>query len=142
MPEQWLREHPDATLEEVREEVSRLHHAALGQRRASRVALGALVAALAVGGTSLIYADRVADHARSGAVQEADSARRESDAGLCELIGLLLDADGASGPAQTPYRIELRRRLERAYTAPDCRPPLEDRSPFPIAPTTAPGAPD
>lgn len=112
-------------------------------RRVTKIAISAFIFSAVSSGSAWIYADRVADQARADAVMQAEESRKAIDAANCDLYGLLLDADGASGPAQTPYRIKLRALLESAYRAPACKPPLDQRVPFPpatpsAAPTTAP----
>lgn len=140
MPDTWLREHPDATLDEIREEVSRLHYQALRARIGARVALAALVFSILSAALVWVYADRVADQAKADAVAEAESAREEADRGLCSLIGDFIRADN---PARDT---RLRRSLEEAYTDPKCQPPLVDGKlpplPTPTAnPTQAPTTP-
>lgn len=115
----------------------------LAVRRVTKIAISAFIFSAVASGSAWIYADRVADQARSDAVMQAEESRKAIDAANCDLYGLLLDADGASGPAQTPYRVKLRALLESAYLAPGCRPPLSERLPFPpdgpgATPTTAP----
>jgi hypothetical protein len=134
MPEQWLREHPDATLEEVREEVSRLHYAASQARRTTKIALGALIFAVVSSGFVWVYADRVADQAKADAVAEAEAAREEADRGLCSLIGDFIRADN---PGRDP---KLRRSLAEAYTDPKCVPPLDAAGHLPPLPSPTPTA--
>lgn len=143
MPDQWLREHPDPTIADLAAEVSRLHYEARRSHTTTKVALAALVFAVLSAGLVWAYANRVADQARTDAVAQAEQSRRAIDAANCDLYGLLIDADNAGGPAQTPYRTKLREFLEAAYRAPGCKPPLESRPPFSTAPpaTQAPTTP-
>jgi hypothetical protein len=109
-------------------------------RSSTRLAIGALVFSLVSSAFVWTYADRVADQATADAVRQSEESRKAIDAANCDLYGLLIDADNAGGPAQTPYRIKLREFLEAAYRAPGCKPPLEARVPFSTAPPTAPPA--
>jgi hypothetical protein len=136
MPDRWLTEHPDPTVQDLAHEVSRLHYEARRAHATTKVALGALLFSVLSAGMVWTYADRVADQARTDAVAQAEESRKAIDAANCDLYGLLIDADNAGGPAQTPYRTELRRFLEAAYRAPGCKPPLELRPPLPTAAPT------
>jgi hypothetical protein len=108
------------------------------KRVAVRIALGAMVLSLVSSGLVWVHSARVAREARVEAVQEANRARDESGAGLCELVAYLLDADRNTNAPPSEYRIELRRRLEAAYTTPGCHPPLTERTPVPIPSRSAP----
>lgn len=132
MPEQWLREHPGATLEEVAAEVSRLHYEADRAHTTTKIAIGALIFAMVSSGFVWVYADRVADQARADAIREAEIAREEADRGLCSLIGDFIRADT---PGRDP---RLRKSLEAAYTDPKCVPPLDSAGKLPPLPTPSP----
>lgn len=135
MPETWLRDHPEPTLEEVAAEVSRLHFEADRAHRATKIAIGALIFAVVSCGFVWAYADRVADQAKADAVAEAELAREEADKGLCALIGDFIRADNPARDGR------LRRSLEEAYTDPKCVPPLVDGK-LPPLPTPTPSMPN
>lgn len=135
MPEQWLREHPNPTLEEVATEVSRLHFEARRAHTTTKIAVGALIFAVISCAFVWVYASRVAHQARAEAVAEAEAAREEADRGLCSLIGDFIRADG---PGRDP---RLRKSLAEAYTDPRCQPPLGPDGKLPPLPTPTPTVP-
>jgi hypothetical protein len=135
MPDKWLAEHPEPTLEEVAAEVSRLHYEADRAHTTTKIAVGALIFAAVSSGLVWVYADRVADQAKADAIREAEIAREEADRGLCSLIGDFIRADT---PARDP---RLRKSLAEAYTDPKCVPPLVDGKLPPLPSATDTRAP-
>jgi len=114
-------------------EQERLNHEK-GKRIGARLALGALAFSIASSTFVWVHSARVAEQAKIDAVAEAQKAREESDAGLCKVLGLIIDSD-------TPGRTEVfREALREAYTVPNCQPPIEQRvKPTATArPTTSP----
>jgi hypothetical protein len=86
-----------------------------------RIALGAIAFAVLSNSLTWVHGARATEAAKKAAVVEAARAREEADRGLCEVLGFIIDADT---PSRTPA---FRAALERAYEAPGCVPPIEQR---------------
>ncbi len=92
-----------------------------------RIALGGILFSVISSTFVWVHSARVAESARAAAVVEAARAREESDAGLCTLVRLLIQADT---PARAPV---FREALRDAYTAPGCQPALGPDGRLPLA---------